>query len=356
MNNTDLDDVLRQQGAAWRSEQPPDPTFEAPAERGSSRRSTWLVPLAAAAVVVTAAVGTTAAVRGNNPAHREDSATATSAIVGWVAHPAGPRQSPSFYSGPVSTTTTTAAGLPSCDSNFDSRLVPNGQQGTVVISYRGRSGCALPQATPDAQVLDSVGAVLASGGESLAIGRPGVQPITADQVVLVPVRVCGPTGATLRLHFSDGESATTPLPAGVACTDGSPASIGLSHQHSAAGASLGSLVQTISAPTSIAAGQTLSFRITLTNSTNSAVSLAPCPSFAVSLEDVLVEHDPDAVNSSGQLNCAASPATLAPNTSTAYAMQLDTSTAPTGPRRLVWTWLGDQPSTGFVGYPTVSIQ
>src|ERR1700712_2862272 len=100
MKRTALDDVLRQQGAAWRSEQPPDPTFGASAGRGDSRRATWLVPLAAAAAVVTVAVGTTVAVRGNNPANRKDSATATSAIVGWVAHPAGPRQSPSFYSGP----------------------------------------------------------------------------------------------------------------------------------------------------------------------------------------------------------------------------------------------------------------
>lgn len=353
MNGTDLENLLTQQGHAWRNEQPPDPAFKASAGTGARKTGTWLLPLIAATVVVIGAVGTTVVIRGEHPRRAEDSSATTSMNVGWAVRLAGPSQSPSFYSGPVASVTATAANLPSCDSDFDTRFVPDGQGGTVVLSYRGPADCALPEVTPTAQLLDSGGTVLASGGESLAIGRTGVQPIAASQVVLVPVRACGPPGASLRLRFSDGESTNTPLPAGLACTDGNSASVGVTHQRSAAGGSLGSLVQAISAPTSVPAGQTLSFRVTLTNSTDSAVPLSPCPSFAVALEDVLSLPDPKAVSSSGQLNCAASPASVAAHASITYDMQLDTAATPTGPRRLVWTWLGDWPSDGFAGYPTV---
>lgn len=132
--------------------------------------------------------------------------------------------------------------------------------------------------------------------------------------------------------------------------------IGVTHQLGAAGESLGSLVQEISAPSPVPAGQTLNYQVTLTHATDFAVPLSPCPTYAVALKDVLVQHDPHAASSSGQLSCAASPANVAAQASITYDLQLDVSGVPTGPRRLVWTWLGDWPVEGFAGYPTVTVR
>jgi hypothetical protein len=354
MKSTDLDDLLTQQGQAWRDEQPSDPPFEAPAAMDAGASRNWIAPLIAAAAVVIGAVGTTVVVRSEHSQRADNPAAVSSTTVGWAARPPGPSRFPSFYSG--LSASATAANLGSCHGDFDTRFAPDDQGGTVVLSYRGSADCALPEVTPTAQLLDSHGAVLATGGESLAIGRQGSQLIAASEVVLVPVRVCEPSAVTLRLSFNDGETMNTPLPAGLPCTGGGTAGVGVTHQRSAAGGRLGSLVQTMSAPSSVAAGQTLKFQVTLTNSTDFAVPLSPCPTYAVALEDVLVHHDPHAASSSGQLNCAASPASVAAHASITYDMQLDVSGVPIGPRRLVWTWLGDWPSEGFAGYPTVTVQ
>lgn len=352
MSETDLDKLLARQGQAWRAQQPPDPRFTA--ATGSRSHGKWIAPLIAAAAVVIGAVGTTVVLRSEHSQPAENPAATTSTTVGWAARPAGPSRSPSFYSG--LSDSATATKLDSCHGDFNTRFVADNQGATVVLSYRGSADCALPEVTPTAQLLDSDGVTVATGGESLAIARQGVQPIAARQVVLVPVAVCEPSAVSLRLRFNDGEIMDTPLPAGLACTNGSQTGVGVTHQRSAAGGSLGSLVQTISAPSSVAADQTLSFHVTLTNPTDFAVPLIPCPTYAVALRDVLVQHDPHAASSSGRLNCAASPASVAAHASITYDMHLDVSAVPTGPRRLVWTWLGDWPAEGFAGYPTVTVR
>jgi hypothetical protein len=86
----------------------------------------------------------------------------------------------------------------------------------------------------------------------------------------------------------------------------------------AAGKSLGlrELTGTITAPESVARGETLRYTVTLTNPTNAAIKLAPCPSYTQSLHT-----EGRTQNSTYMLNCAGAAGQIPARSSVSFAME-----------------------------------
>jgi hypothetical protein len=98
---------------------------------------------------------------------------------------------------------------------------------------------------------------------------------------------------------------------------------------------LASLTAIVSAPGTIVIGTILRYSLTLTNPTNTAVPLTPCPDFVQRI-DVVPLKSATTVQVRGPLNCPPAPKTLAPGESVTFDYQLDTSGEVPGPGTLTW--------------------
>jgi hypothetical protein len=113
----------------------------------------------------------------------------------------------------------------------------------------------------------------------------------------------------------------------------------------AAGKSLGlrELTGAITAPESVARGETLRYTVTLTNPTNAAIKLAPCPSYTQSLHT-----EGRTQNSTYMLNCAGAAGQIPAKSSVSCAMEAVVSADMTGPGvKLSWS-LQDALSAGAI--------
>jgi hypothetical protein len=364
-----LDQLLTGEGAHWRAEQPAAPSLAALADaarRSSSRirRRRWLPPALAAAVIGVVAVSMTAL--GQH--HDRPSATPGPPLVPWSSLPAGPTpQAPTKIArlgGPP-------VGTPACRSEDLTgaavRSPGADQLFTLVVQSHRTTPCYVKPAPPAIDLIDGQGrTVVHGGGNPSAIGYVGVRVVKPNQVITLSTGVCAEADiATLIVTFrppeSKGAAAAVSIPLSGRPITPCPARPGT---HIEAGASsdaltladagsVTSLVVSIDAPAQVRSGTTLRYTLTLTNATNTAVPLTPCPSYEQGLIDPLNNlHNQPGV-ATGMLNCAAAPPAIAPHTSIAITMNLDTTGIPTGTRTLVWSWLGHEDFGGFAGYPKI---
>jgi uncharacterized protein DUF4232 len=113
----------------------------------------------------------------------------------------------------------------------------------------------------------------------------------------------------------------------------------------AAGKSLGlrELTGALTAPESVARGETLRYTVTLTNPTNAAIKLAPCPSYTQSLYT-----EGRTQNSTYLLNCAGAAGQIPARSSVSFAMEAVVPADMTGPGvKLSWN-LQDALSVGGI--------
>ena len=113
----------------------------------------------------------------------------------------------------------------------------------------------------------------------------------------------------------------------------------------AAGKSLGlrELTGAITAPESVTRGETLRYTVTLTNPTNAAIKLAPCPSYTQSLYT-----EGRTQNSTYLLNCVGAAGQIPARSSVSFAMEAAVPADMTGPgMKLSWS-LPDSLSAGAI--------
>lgn len=113
----------------------------------------------------------------------------------------------------------------------------------------------------------------------------------------------------------------------------------------AAGKSLGlrELTGALTAPESVARGETLRYTVTLANPTNAAIKLAPCPSYTQSLYT-----EGRAQNSTYMLNCAGAAGQIPAGASVSFAMEAVVPADMTGSgMKLSWS-LQDSVSVGAI--------
>ena len=100
-------------------------------------------------------------------------------------------------------------------------------------------------------------------------------------------------------------------------------------------ATVATLTTAVTAPATVKRHSKLLYEVTLTNVTDTAVSLSKCPQF---VEELTVKT-PDSLISAGErgpLNCAHLPPTVAAHSSVTLQMELDTARLVPGPGQLTW--------------------
>jgi hypothetical protein len=114
----------------------------------------------------------------------------------------------------------------------------------------------------------------------------------------------------------------------------------------AAGRPLGlhELTGAITAPESVARGETLRYTVTLTNPTNAAINLAPCPSYTQSLYT-----EGRTQSSTYMLNCAGAAGQIPAKSSVSFAMEAVVPADMTGQGvKLSWSLQQDALSAGAI--------
>jgi hypothetical protein len=384
MTDDQLEDLLVRQGESWRAVQPAAPPLSAMTSRPRTQnaRAPWLLPALVAAALVVPVVGTAVLLRGDdpdrtrNPVPASPTAPASPAapiLVPWAdplpAVPLGPDRL-ATRGGPPATMPKSTRQCASGDFGSPSAVATSGgiSPGRYVLTVQrvGAEACTIGNISPTVYLRDASGQTLGVGGDPLLIGYSGATLLLPGDVVLVPADICGTGIASLELWFGsapadprisgqrEAVSVAIPFPGRSTCASGGS---GLSHQLMVPRGSLYSLVQSFSVPSRVRSGQSLDYTVTLTNPSATAVSLAPCPSYQQSLIDVLELPDKQGATSTGQLNCAAAPASVPPHTSIIFQLRLDTTGVPVGDRRLVWDWLGSNrtDAQGYGQFPTVTV-
>jgi hypothetical protein len=97
---------------------------------------------------------------------------------------------------------------------------------------------------------------------------------------------------------------------------------------------------------SISVGSSFDYSVTLKNTTDSAVSLDPCPSYSEAISTPTSTAVPTVASASYQLNC--SPGDIPAHSSVTFAMQLAVpASAPQGEAKFLW-FMNDGPAAGGV--------
>ena len=197
---------------------------------------------------------------------------------------------------------------------------------------------------PAAEAL-SVTAV-APGGRQVGVDTAGQDAVTlaADQIVHVGLGApaeCGSAAAiarTLQVEVAGG-AAHRLGKAWLPTNCGRPSVVQVNVEDPAASAPE-PVSATVHAAAAVAAGSTLRFTVTLTNtSTSEPVTFADCPSYSIGLKVAQVDEG-------YQLNCEVNP-DLAPGESRAYEMQLAVPASAAGSDVLTW-YLGDHTAADSV--------
>jgi hypothetical protein len=101
------------------------------------------------------------------------------------------------------------------------------------------------------------------------------------------------------------------------------------------------LLATISAPAQSTHGQPLSFTVTLTNASDTAVSIRPCPQYVV--EAVPANGDrPHGLSQQQVLRCTDAPEAVRSGESIVLDVQIDTAGLTVGAQQLSWQWADRQ--------------
>lgn len=288
-------------------------------------------------------------------------ASAANGVVPWLNRPAA-APAPAQAAAP-------APAQHACSAS-DLKVVP-GQQGAwrgnatqeLRITNRSTESCYLPGAPslelhhPDAFVEPVSPAAAAQQRIDLApdedayilLGTPGAcdAAIGPERKVATRLKLFPRGGGNLTL---DGVHVDTLCgPARVlqmeAIQDESKQAAKAAANAAAAGKSLGlrQLTAAISAPASVARGETLRYTVTLTNPTDAAITLAPCPSYTQSLNSEGLSQ-----NSTYLLNCAGAAGQIPVGSSVSFAMEAAVPADMTGQGvKLSWS-LQDASSAGTI--------
>jgi hypothetical protein len=384
MTDDQFEDLLTRHGKAWRAAQPAAPSLSAMAGTPHPARAPWLLPALVAAALLVPVVGTVVLVQRHDPPsrgasdHPSAAAPATPVVVPWADLPApasasrdqlSPRTSGGDGELPPGTAQCEAGDFSVTSDSATSTELPGAViPGRYLLSVQrvGTEPCTIGASTPTVTIFDAAGNRLGTGGSSLLIAYSGYQLLLPGDVLQVPAYICGTGIASVelvlastpddpgRIGSADGTRVAIAFPHGSTCASGAS---GTSHQHIIPAGRLASLVPSFSVPSRVRSGQPLDYTVTLTNPGSTAVSLQPCPGYRQSLIDVLELPDRKGATSTGQLNCAAAPASVPAHSSITFRMRLDTTGVPTGDRRLIWDWLGSTATDaeGYAQFPTVTV-
>lgn len=370
--NDHLDPRLREYAARWRATHT-DPSPDAlvrmvpTLSRGAhERRSVVAVAASVVAVAVVATVPLLLSLRQQDrvPAASLDAPTSPSStpvVVPWS--PAGLRADTTTLRPPAKIGAPNGM-RPCSDTDFvlvsgKTDLAPSGDgwlTTTFVLSSVGPTPCAISNKFVDVALLASTGTPLPtdaipSGGPavpSMLSVRPG-QLVTGRASWAVyegraprPARlVINPSGQT----STRSSSALSVSLAGVTIPPEPRTPSNLGPWRSTAYGSvdtvtdpgtLGSLGATVTAPPSVALGAVLRYRVTLTNPTATAVTLATCPDFVEQL-DVIPAKTPTTVGFRGPLNCAPAPKAIGAGEAVIFELELATAGEVPGPGSLTWS-------------------
>lgn len=384
-----IDDRLQDYAARWNAEhrEVDDlPLGDALRFAGGTTRPRRMVPLVAAAAAVALLVGGGVWVTRH---HATDPATAPppAASTEPVASTTPATSTPARTTDPAITATWTPAvpgstgrltplaatvaaptllgaspGTRSCQgADFrlvSSRTVPrdDGWLSTaIVLRSTGRSACALQRSYFVGSLVDAKGDPLpidaAPAGPAFLPETLWVQPgdLTFGSVSWAVVRGKAATPVWLALPIGDGRNSPRVSLEGVAIPPDphDPSNLG-PWRSTAFGqwetvvrpGSLGSLSASVQAPATAALGRPLEYTATLTNLTGTQVSLATCPRFVQSAQ-VVPWKTPVVVASSGRLNCAGLPASLAPGQTVTLELQIGTTGLVAGAGSVSWQLLDD---------------
>jgi hypothetical protein len=227
-----------------------------------------------------------------------------------------------------------------------------------VLRSIAADACSLGYGFVDIELFSAAGTALPidfapSGGGSIAgsefFARPGQLISGTATWAVYESRAPRPT----RLVINPGglaASANDPLSVSLTAVTipphpGDPSNLGAwratsygSFDHVTTPGTLASLSAMVSAPGTIMVGTILRYSLTLTNPSNTAVPLTPCPDFVQRI-DVVPLKIATTVQFRGPLNCPPAPKTLSPGESVTFDYQLDTSGEVRGPGTLTWQLL-----------------
>lgn len=383
-----IDDRLQDYAARWNAEHPEVddlPLGDALRFAGGTTRPRRMVPLVVTAAAVALLVGGGVWVTRH---HATDPATAPppAASTGPVASTTPATSTPARTTDPATTATWTSAvpgstgrltpaatvatptplgasaGTRSCQgADFQvvsSRTVPrdDGWLSTaIVLRSTGRSACALQRGYFVGSLVDAKGDPLPidafPAGPAFFPATLLVQPgdLTFGTVSWAAVRGKAATPVWLAVPIGDGRNRPRVSLEGVAIPPDphDPSHLG-PWRSTAFGqwetvvrpGSLGSLSASVQAPATAALGRPLAYTATLTNPTRTSVSLAGCPRFVQSAQ-VVPWKTPVVVASSGRLNCAGLPASLAPGQTVTLELQIGTTGLVAGAGSVSWQLLDD---------------
>ena len=330
------------------------PPFEVIRARSVRRQPYRRVAVAAGAaaavtVVVLGSVAVGEGRRGGAPAGGPTSSSSPApSIVPWVDRPAPvPTQPPA--------TSARSAQYPRCTTGqLQASAVTGGPAaGTmyqrVWLTNHSSKACTLagqPAAAfavhPDGSRTrlapsNAVGEnLIGPGPANLAPGqRGGVTAAFSDHCTAAePVNTV--TAIVLTLDDGGHLRADLPSPLAPTCPPGDISPFGAAPPPASSDTSpLNALRATLNAPQSVTAGQPLTYTVTLTNTSSSAVALSPCPSYAESL--VIPGTDSPGPNRTARyyLNCDAVDA-IPTGDAVTFAMRMDNPSTETGPAKLDW--------------------
>jgi hypothetical protein len=258
---------------------------------------------------------------------------------------------------PIQKTAVTVAQHPCADTDLQ---IVVGQQGArrgyatqeVQMTNRGADACYLSGA-PGIQLLPANAAP-----KALAV-HPNASPHVQERTDLAPgdtaVVLIGTPGSceaavgperkvNKRLKIvppGGGERALEGVHVDTLCGDASILHMHVAQHEAAPTSPLAQLIGTLSLADGVTAGGVSHYTVTLTNPTNSAIPLSPCPSYTQS-----VSAGGASSSATLQLNCAASGNQIAANSSVTYDMQLNVpANLKGGNAKLSWK-LQDGPSVG----------
>jgi len=207
----------------------------------------------------------------------------------------------------------------------------------LVLTNTAGDACALAGPLAGAAVLDAGGERALAGSAGAAAHRLDLAPGQTARMLVGTPGACAGAGnpvvaSSLRLAFDTGETAAVSgVWLNVEC--GAPRTVLFSADAiPAAAVPASGLRATLTAPSSVGRGRTLSYVVTLANPTANTITLGSCPSYT----EWLGSGPSVGISRTLRLNCGAAPR-LGPGQSVAFEMRLSVPQNSTlGPAKLSW--------------------